>query len=83
VFAALVADSGRQAPDRPHLPHPRSYWAYAVTRADVVGPPTNPDDGEHVVEVLALPPADAADYIEEHDRVHADVVRLAREMRLI
>ncbi len=83
VFAAHVADSEREAPYRPHLPHPRAYWAFAVARADVVGPPSNPDDGEHVVEVLTLPPADAADYIEEHDPVHADVVRLAQEMRLI
>jgi 8-oxo-dGTP diphosphatase len=43
----------------------------------------NPHDGEHVVEVLTLPPAQAADYIEEHDQLHADVVRLAQAMDLV
>jgi 8-oxo-dGTP diphosphatase len=83
VFASHVADSRRETPHRPHLPHPRTYWAYGVTEADLVGQPTNPDDGEHVVEVLALPLADAAGYLEEHDPLHADVVRLARAMDLI
>lgn len=83
LFGAHVADSREPGPYRPHLPHPRAYWAYAVTRADVVGPPANPADGEHVVEVLALPPDEAAAYLEVHDPMHADVVRLARAMRLV
>ena len=83
VFASHVADSRRAAPYRPHLPHPRGYWAYAVTEAEVVEPPTNPVDGEHVVEVLALPAARAAGYLQEHDPLHADVVRLAGAMDLI
>src|SRR6266516_2222600 len=29
-FAAHMADSQRPAPYRPHQPHPRAYWAYAV-----------------------------------------------------
>jgi 8-oxo-dGTP diphosphatase len=78
-----VADSLRDGPYRPHLPHPRGYWAYAVTEAEVVQPPTNPDDGEHVVEVMAFPPARAANYLDEHDPLHADVVRLACAMNLI
>jgi hypothetical protein len=36
-----------------------------------------------VVEVLALPPEDAADYIETHDPLQAGIVRLARAMALI
>ena len=83
IFASHVADSRRAAPYRPHLPHPRGYWAYAVTEAEVVEPPTNPADGEHVVEVLALPSARAAGYLQEHDPLHADVVRLAGAMDLI
>ena len=42
-----------------------------------VGEPLNPADGEHVVEVLTLPPAEAAAWLGVHDPVHADVVRLA------
>jgi 8-oxo-dGTP diphosphatase len=83
MFAAHVADSLRGAPYRPHLPHPRAYWGYAVAEAEVISPPTNPRDGEHVVEVLTLPATVAADYLEDRDPLHADVVRLARAMALI
>src|SRR4029453_9020514 len=83
LFASHVADRLREGPYRPHLPHPRAYWAYAVTEAEVVQPPTNPHDGERVVEVMTLPPARAARYVEDHDPLHADVVRLARAMNLI
>lgn len=82
LFAAHVADSLRDGPYRPHLPHPRAYWAYGLTRAEVTGPPTNPPDGEHIVEVLALPPDEAAAYIAEHHRMHADVIRLGQALGL-
>jgi 8-oxo-dGTP diphosphatase len=83
LFASHVADSLRDGPFRPHLPHPRAYWGYGLTEAEVVGRPTNPSDGEHVVEVLTLPPADAAAYLGEFDPLQADVVRLAQAMALI
>lgn len=83
IFGSHIADSLRDAPYRPHLPHPRAYWAYGLVQAELVGPPTNPRNGERVVEVLALPPEDAADYIEEHDPLQAAVVRLARAMALV
>lgn len=82
-FAAHVADSQRDRPYRPHLPHPRAYWAYAVADVDIVDVPTNPIDGETVVEVLALPPAAAANYLEADDPVHADVLRHAEGMGLV
>lgn len=83
LFGAHIADSLRDAPYRPHLPHPRAYWAYGFVQAELVGPPSNPCDGEQVVEVLALPPADAAGYIEQHDPLQAAVVRLAQAMALV
>lgn len=82
-FAAHVADSDRGEPFRPHLPHPRTYWAYATAQVRLVGEPTNPEDGESVVEVLTLPPTAAAEYIEDHDLVHADVVRHAVALGLL
>ncbi len=50
---------------------------------EVVGEPLNPPDGESVVEVLALPSADASAWLREHDAVHADVVVLAAQRGLL
>jgi 8-oxo-dGTP diphosphatase len=83
IFASQAAVSRNDGPWRSHLPHPRAHWAFAVVDAEIVQPPTNPDDGEQVVEVLALPPAEAADWLQVHDQVCADVVRLAAAMDLI
>jgi 8-oxo-dGTP diphosphatase len=83
LFFSHVARSGRPEPYRPHQPHPRAYWSYVVAAVRVVGPPTNPPDGEKIVDVLELEPGDAADYMDVHDPVHADVVRFADAMRLI
>ncbi|MFC7404427.1 NUDIX hydrolase [Georgenia alba] len=74
---ALRAVSERPSPYRPHLPHPTSYWSFAVGPAEVVSAPTNPPDGERVVDVRALPPAEAVAAIGENVSAHGDVVRLA------
>lgn len=74
LFGAHEAISRRDHAYRPHLPHPRAYWAYAVADVVVTGPPTNPDDGEQVVAVTALPPATAVTELAKHDRMHADVL---------
>ena len=79
-IASHVAVSRRDQPFRPHLSHPRAYWAYALAHVDVTHPPSNPPDGEQIVEVLELPPLEAAAYLDEHDPLHADVVRLASAM---
>ena len=82
-FAAHFADSLRPKPYQPHPPHPRAYWADAVTQARVVTPPGNPPGGEQGVEVLAPTADQAASYIAEHHPLHADVLRLADAMGLI
>ena len=82
-FSAHQADSERSQPHRPHLPHPRAYWAYAAARVRITGLPLNPPDGEHVVEVLRMPPAAAAEYLDVEDPVHADVVRHAEALGLL
>ena len=82
-FAAHMADSQRPVPYRPHQPHPRAYWAYAVAQAQVISAPVNPPDGEQVIEVRTMAPGPAADYIAEHDPMLADVLRLADAMGLI
>ena len=82
-FSAHRADSELQKPYRSHFPHPRAYWGYAVGHVRVTGPPSNPPDGESVVEVLTLPPGRAADYLAEEDPLHADVFRHADALGLI
>jgi 8-oxo-dGTP diphosphatase len=83
-FSAHQVDSEESGPYRPHLPHPRAYWAYAAARVEITGPPLNPPDGERVIEVLALSPAAAAAYLDVEDRVHAaHVVRHAEGLGLL
>jgi 8-oxo-dGTP diphosphatase len=82
-FSAHQVDSERSEPYRPHLPHPRAYWAYAAARVEITGPPLNPRDGERVIEVLALSPAAAAVYLDVEDPVHGDVVRHAEGLGLL
>ena len=84
VFGAHVAQSRLDKPFRDHLPHPTGYWAYGVVPVDIVGAPTNPADGENVVEVLALPVPEAVEYLgNDGGDSHADVVRLAAAMGLV
>lgn len=61
-------------PWRPHLPHPVSYFGYAVADVELDGVPTNPPDGEQVTEVLVLPEKQATEWLGGSD---ADIVRLA------
>jgi 8-oxo-dGTP diphosphatase len=82
-FSSHRADSELDEPYRSHFPHPLAYWGYAVGHVRLAGPPSNPPDGENVVEVLTLPPAQAADYLEEEDPLHADVLRHADALGLI
>jgi len=82
-FSAHQADSQGSKPYRLHLPHPRAYWSYAAARVQIMGPPSNPPDGERVVEVLTLPAAAAAEYLDEEDPVHADIVRHAAAIGLL
>jgi 8-oxo-dGTP diphosphatase len=84
VFAYERATSRNPEPHHPHFTHPVSAWAYAVARVEVTGPPTNPPDGESVVEVLALPPAEAVAWLAVWEEVeHAQVVALADAMGLL
>jgi len=78
-----VATSRNPEPYRPHLPHPVASWAYYVAPVEVVDEPSNPPDGERVVEVLDLPPDEAATWLQQEDDVHAAVVLLAVERGLL
>ena len=83
LIGAHVAVSRASEPYRPHLPHPRALWAYAVCRADVTGPPTSPADGEQITDVSALSVRDAVDYLAGEDQLMADVLQLTHELGLV
>lgn len=61
-FGAWWCRSAAEQPYRPHLPHPEFYRLVGVGQVEIVGQPTNPDDGEQVaaVEILTLEEARAA-----------------------
>jgi 8-oxo-dGTP diphosphatase len=82
--SAHVSHSRNEAPYRAHQPHPVAYWAYAVALVEVTCAPTMPDEGaEQIVEVLALSPVEAANYIEAHDPTQAEVLRHAIAMGVL
>jgi 8-oxo-dGTP diphosphatase len=83
LFGAHVADSLDPEPWRPHLAFPRALWAYGACRAEIIGPPTCPPDGEQIVDVLTMPAPDAVDFMEKSDPMMADAVRLAMAMQLV
>jgi 8-oxo-dGTP diphosphatase len=83
IFAYQHVTSYNRRPHHPHFPHPVSAWAYAVARVEATGRPSNPVDGESVVEVRRLPVADAADWLRVFDEEHADVLLLAAAMGLL
>lgn len=71
-------------PWRPWHPWPVTSWLVGVASVKVVRSPTNPDDGEVVVEVLELEPSEAIDYLSEFDNGgQADLVRLAVDLGLV
>ncbi|MGI8868679.1 MAG: NUDIX hydrolase [Mycobacteriales bacterium] len=70
-------------PYRPHLPHPVSYWLYAVADVRIDGVPTNPPGGENVVEVRVLPAEVAAAWLSSYDEQTGDIVRLAAARGLV
>ena len=58
-FGAWHCWSSVPAPYRPHLPHPESYRVVGYGEVALVGAPTNPPDGEQVIEVACVPVEEA------------------------
>ncbi len=83
VFAHQEVRSRNPAPHHPHFPHPDSAWAFATAEVELTGPPTNPPDGEAVVEVRTLPVAEAAVWLRVHEDEPADVLLLAEALGLL
>jgi 8-oxo-dGTP pyrophosphatase MutT (NUDIX family) len=60
LLGAWRCRSSASAPYRPHLPHPIFYRVVGYGDVDLLGPPTNPDGGEQIVDVAVVPVEEAA-----------------------
>lgn len=79
--SAHVGISDAALPYRPHLPHPEKAWLWGWADVEVVGPPTNPDDGEQVVEVRTFSLSEAARRATSDHPWAGELVRLAAAER--
>ncbi|MFG2904368.1 NUDIX hydrolase [Kitasatospora sp. NPDC048286] len=69
-------------PYRPWQPHPEKAWLWGWGEVVLDSAPTNPADGEQVVEVRAVPPAEAERLLlTGHDAWWGELVALAVELR--
>ncbi|WP_084725183.1 NUDIX domain-containing protein [Streptacidiphilus melanogenes] len=69
-------------PYRPWQPHPEKAWLWGWGEVVVDSDPTNPEDGEAVVEVRVLPAHEAQELLAHgRDRWWAELVALAVESR--
>jgi 8-oxo-dGTP diphosphatase len=80
-FGRLHLWSGMEAPYRSHLPHPESHQLVAAAEVHLVGPPTNPRDGEHVVAVELVPSDEAVLRLRSVDPFAADLLGAIVEER--
>ncbi|MFD0279681.1 NUDIX domain-containing protein [Kitasatospora sp. NPDC127111] len=69
-------------PYRPWQPHPEKAWLWGWAEVAVDSAPTNPDDGEQVVEVRAVEPAEAQRLlVRSHEPWWGELIGLAVELR--
>jgi 8-oxo-dGTP diphosphatase len=68
-------------PYRPYQPHPEKAWLWCWADAVLDSEPTNPDDGEKVVEVRAAEPGEARRLLNSGDGWLPELVSLAVELR--
>ncbi|MER6366655.1 NUDIX hydrolase [Kitasatospora sp. NPDC001527] len=69
-------------PYRPWQPHPEKAWLWGWAEVTVDSVPTNPDDGEQVVEVRAADPAEARELLlRGHEAWWGELIGLALELR--
>jgi 8-oxo-dGTP diphosphatase len=73
--------SGFDAPYRPYLPHPEFHQVVAFAEAELVGTPTNPPDGEHVVSVEVLPTDEAIARLQAANPFEAELLSFIAEAR--
>lgn len=81
TWVASFTVTNNTTPWRDWHPFPVSAWLVGTAAARRIGAPTNPPDGETVVEVMALEPGDAIDYLSGFDNGgQAQLVAMARDL---
>ena len=75
--------SDHAEPYRAWQPHPRKAWLWCHADVTVDGAPTNPADGEQVVEVRVVSPAEAGRLLPVGGAHLGDLVALAVELRAL
>lgn len=78
---AHVGRSDAAQPYRPHLPHPDKAWLWGWADVEVVGPPTIPEDGEVISEVVAVPVLEASRRAVTDAPWAGELIMLAAERR--
>lgn len=80
-IGAHYAVSDLPEPYRPWQPHPNKAWLWCAADVALVAQPTNPPDGEQVVEVRVAAPDEAGELLRRRDGGRswmADLLVLAR-----
>jgi 8-oxo-dGTP diphosphatase len=80
-MGAHYGTSDHPEPYRPWQPHPHKAWLWCYADVHLIGPPTNPPDGEHVVEVRTTTPAEAQSLLTSDNPWSPDLVALAQDLR--
>jgi len=73
--------SGADGPYRPHLPHPEFHQIVTFAEVEVIGEPTNPAGGEHVVAVELVDTDQAIDRLRADHPFDAELLALVVEVR--
>ncbi|GIG61063.1 hypothetical protein Lfu02_54350 [Longispora fulva] len=73
--------SGRPAPYKPWQSHPELAWLWLYADVTVDGEPTNPDDGEQVLEVRVVTPEEAKVLLLTDGPHFPEMIDLAIELK--
>jgi 8-oxo-dGTP diphosphatase len=73
--------SGFPAPYRPHLPHPEFHQVVSYAEIEMIGVPTNPPDGEHVLSVELLAIDEACERLRIANPFEAELLHLVAQIR--
>jgi ADP-ribose pyrophosphatase YjhB (NUDIX family) len=73
--------SGADRPYRSHLPHPEFHQVVSYAAVEIVGAPTNPPDGEHVLSVNLIPVDRAVKTLRAENAWESDLLRFVADVR--